>query len=348
VKIGNFKLGKYPVAGLLLLCASSLSAQSSSGPTSFGQLVSQRPPNPTSASSVTKSGLADAAGGGFSTKPSEVPKDFVVLKLAPGFLIHLNVLDDVDFVGDFRVDQQGYLPVPIIGPIHVGGETASEARTQIAQMLLDQKILINPQVNLSVLEYVAPQVTLQGEVAAPGTYSLLAPRKLIDVLALGGGLTLLAGNQIVIVRGDPVLPPSVVPYSKATDPNLVEDVIVQPGDTVQVRRAGIVYVLGAVIRPGGYVMQEDGKLNLLEAITLAYGATPAASDDIFILHQGVNGSTTEAPLSYKRLRDLKEKNVELAATDIVYVRPSTIKTILSANSGLLSAAASASVYGVFR
>lgn len=335
-------------AGAVLLFSSSLSAQSMSGPPSLGQLLAQRPANSTGVSPATKGGLADAAGGAPATKPSEVPKDFVDLRLGPGFLVGLNVLDDTDFVGEFRVDPQGYLPLPIIGSVHVGGETASEARAQITQVLLDKKILLNPQVNLSVLEYVAPQVILQGEVAIPGTYSLLAPRKLVDVLALGGGLTLLAGNQVVIAHGNSALPPEIVSYSKASDPSLVENVMVQPGDTVQVRRAGVVYVLGAVVRPGGYVMQEDGKLNVLQAITLAFGSTPAASDDIFILHQGEHGNNIETTFSYKQLREDKQMNIELAATDVVYLRPSTIKTILSVNSALLSAAASASVYGVFR
>src|ERR1019366_1240766 len=42
-----------------------------------------------------------------------VPEDFPQLKLAPGFLVELKVLDDSDFQGDFRVDQEGNVALPI-------------------------------------------------------------------------------------------------------------------------------------------------------------------------------------------------------------------------------------------
>ena len=130
-----------------------------------------------------------------------VPQDFTKLALAPGFLMQLRVLDDPDFGGSFRVDQQGDIALPILGIIHVAGETVSAARLQIQKKLLDDQILKNPDVNLTVLEYTAPEVTIVGEVVSPGKYPLLAPRTLVDVLALAGGTTLTAGNEVQITRG---------------------------------------------------------------------------------------------------------------------------------------------------
>jgi len=46
----------------------------------------------------------------------------------------------------------------------------------------------------------------------------------------------------------------------------LSDTVIQPGDTVTVKRAGIVYVLGAVTRPGGYIMQEGGELDVTQAV----------------------------------------------------------------------------------
>src|ERR1700740_3215885 len=60
-----------------------------------------------------------------------VPQDVTKLRLAPGFLVSLNVLEDPDFVGSFRVDEQGNLVIPVLGVLHVAGETAYEARNQI-------------------------------------------------------------------------------------------------------------------------------------------------------------------------------------------------------------------------
>ena len=54
--------------------------------------------------------------------------------------------------------------------------------------------------------------------------------------------------------------------------------MVHPGDTVQVKRAGIVYVMGAVNRPGGYVMQEEGRSTSCRLSRWPNGTTVAAID----------------------------------------------------------------------
>jgi polysaccharide export outer membrane protein len=274
-----------------------------------------------------------------------VPADFAQLRLAPGFLLSLNVLDDSDFTGTFRIDQQGDIEIPILGTLHIGGETAAEARAQIRGVLLDEKILNNPQVDLQVLEYSAPEVTIIGEVAAPGRYPLLVPRKLMDVLALAGGTTIAAGNEVQITRGNSDSEPVLVHYSKATNPKSVEDAIVHPGDTVQVRRAGIVYVLGAVTRPGGYVMQEDGTLNVLQAISLANGTTiAAATGTVYLLRRNLDGTEVDIALPFNKMQHGQSADVQLRATDILYVPTSKIKSILTYSQSILAAATTATIY----
>lgn len=297
--------------------------------------------NGSSASGATsKNGSGTAAGG-----LTMVPEDFAKLRLAPGFLVSLDVLDDADFRGVFRVDQQGDIALPILGTIHVAGLTVSEARAQIQKRLLDEKLLKDPQVNLSVLEYTAPEVTIIGEVASPGKYPLLIPRKLVDVLALAGGTTLTAGNQVQITSGSPEAESVLVHYSRATNSKAVEDVVVHPGDTVQVKRAGIVYVLGAVTRPGGFVMQEEGTLNVLQAIALAYGTTALASTHtIYIMHQNADGSVKYTGVPYKKMTRGQSTDVQLHATDVLFVPTNTIKAIYSNTQQLVNAAATSAIY----
>jgi polysaccharide export outer membrane protein len=276
---------------------------------------------------------------------AQVPADFAQLKLAPGFLLGLNVLDDPDFAGAFRIDEQGYIALPVLGTLRVAGKTVSEARVQIRQGLLENQILQDPQVELSILEYSAPEVTIIGEVANPGRYPLLVSRKLVDVLALAGGTTITAGNEVLITHGNSDAEPVLVHYSKATNPRTVEDAIVNPGDTVQVKRAGIVYVLGAVARPGGYVMQEDGKLNVLQAVSLANGTTIAASaGTIYLLRRNPDGTEVDIALPLKKMQQGQRADVELHATDVLFVPTSKIKSILTNSEGILTAAASASIY----
>lgn len=274
-----------------------------------------------------------------------VPEDFATLKLAPGFLVGLTVLDDADFTGQFRVDQQGNITVPILGSVHIAGETAEEARAQIRTRLLDGQLLKDPQVSLEILEYTAPQVTIIGEVVTPGKYPLLVPHNLVDVLALAGGPTPLSGNEVQITPESPEAKPVLVHYSKSSDPRAFADVIVHPGDTVQVKRAGVVYVLGAVNRPGGYVMQEDGTLNVLQAISLANGTSVAASTKtIYLLRHNPDGTEVNIALPYKRISHGKRTDIRLHATDVLFVPTSAMKSILTSSQGVLTAAASASIY----
>jgi len=289
--------------------------------------------------------ISSARGTAANPGLSVVPADFSQLKLAPGFLLSLNVLDDSDFVGAFRIDEQGNIAPPVLGILHVAGETVSEARSQIRQVLLEKKILQDPQVDLSILEYTAPQVTIIGEVASPGKYPLLIPHSLVDVLALAGGTTITAGNEVLITHGNAGADPVQVHYSRATNPDAVRDTIVKPGDTVQVKRAGIVYVLGAVNKPGGFVMQEEGTLNILQAISLASGTSVTASTrTIYLLRRNADGTVVDIVVPYKKIANGKSADMQLRATDVLYVPTSTFKAVMTNSQGILTSAASATIY----
>ena len=313
----------------------------------------QMPGSPNGSSSAATSGQnrSDAAGATGGPGLKMVPEGFAKLPLAPGFLVSLNVLDDPDLVGVFRIDQNGDIAPPVLGTMHVAGKTVSEARVQIRNKLLEDQILKDPQVNLAVIEYTSPEVTIIGEVAAPGKYPLLTPRTLVDVLAFAGGTTLTAGNEVQITRGsanaEPIPKSILVHYSRATDPDAVKQAIVNPGDTVLVKRAGIVYVLGAVTRPGGYVMQEEGTLDVLQAISLANGASLAAkTGDIHILRRDDHGTVADIRLSYAKLTHAQIPEVQLQAQDVLYVPMNKVKAVLTNGSSILAGAASASIFAI--
>jgi polysaccharide export outer membrane protein len=255
------------------------------------------------------------------------------------------VLDDADFNGTFRVDEAGNIDLPILGELHISGDTVTEARSKIHQKLLDEKILNSPQVELSVLEYSTKEVTILGEVAVPGKYSILAPSRLVDVLALAGGITVAAGNEVQITSDDLGLDPIVVHYSKSTTSKTVENVLVHPGDTVQVKQAGIIYVLGAVSKPGGYVMQEDGTLTVLQAISLANGTNLSASVSlIHLLRRSSNGIEVDIPLPFNKMQHGRIADFKLQARDVLYVPTSKIKSSFINAQGILATVASASIY----
>jgi polysaccharide export outer membrane protein len=134
-------------------------------------------------------------------------------------------------------------------------------------------------------------------------------------------------------------------YARGTSPASVEDILIKPGDVIHVERAGMIYVLGAVNRPGAYLMQEDGKLDVTQAIALAFGtALQASTGSIRVIRREVDGKLTEIPVLYGRTMKAKESPIILHAEDIIYVPPSKVKTALMDSQSVMSSAASATIY----
>ena len=277
-----------------------------------------------------------------------VPDDFANLKLAPGFLLKVEVYDQPDFSGNIRVDDEGGISIPFLGMLHVAGETIVQAQDRIQQKFRDKGILKNPQVTIDVEQFPATGATVLGEVQNPGRVEILTPHRLLDVIGLAGGETPLAGNEVDVKHADSsAKPTSIYQYSRSSTGDGIRDVLVVPGDTVIVKRTGIVYVLGAVNRPGGYPMQEDGELNVAQAISMAQGlAMQAKTSALRVVKHGPDGQFREVPVPYNRIMNGKEAPMTLAAGDIVYVPVNHIKAVFTSSSSLIGETAAASIYVV--
>jgi polysaccharide biosynthesis/export protein len=273
-----------------------------------------------------------------------IPEDFSTLQIAPGFLLNMEVFDTPEYSFSLRVDSKGNVTIPMVGSVQVGGLTLVEAGTKIAASLRDAKILTEPQVNLNIQEYAGREITVLGEVHAPGRIELLAPRHLDDVIAMAGGETQYAGKVIEIRHEAGVTPRTqVVQYSRSTDNHTLGETMVLPGDTITIKRAGIVYVLGAVTRPGGYLMQEDGDLNVTQALALAYGTTmPAAVGSMRLIRKLDDGQVAETPIPYRDIMKGKVPPPRLQAEDVIYVPVSKVRVVLAQS--LLATTAQAAIY----
>jgi polysaccharide export outer membrane protein len=277
---------------------------------------------------------------------TSVPDDFSSATLAPGYLLDMQVYDMPEISGQLRVDNNGNITVPMAGSISVNGMSLSEAHDAIEAKLRDAQILKDPKINLDVAQYADSNVTVLGEVASPGRIPLLAPHSLSDVLAMVGGETITAGDTVEIRHSaNGHMTTQVIPYARSKNTPAAEDIVVRPGDTVTVPRAGIVYVLGAVNRPGGYVMQEDGQLDVAQALALAYGTQMnAAIGGIHIVHKNSDGTVIEIPVEFRKITQGKASAPMLHAQDIVYVPVSKAKTVIASSLGIITSTSSALIY----
>jgi polysaccharide biosynthesis/export protein len=108
------------------------------------------------------------------------------------------------------------------------------------------------------------------------------------------------------------------------------NVPIYAGDIVKVTRAGIVYVVGAVRKPGGFTVKGNEQMSLLKAIALAEGLSNTSSKGhtrIIRTDEG-SGKRSEIPVELGKILDGKAPDMDLQAADIVFVPNSTGKTVL--------------------
>ena len=161
-------------------------------------------------------------------------------------------------------------------------------------------LFASPHVSIFVDESASQAITMVGEVNHPGPYPAIGERRLFDMISAAGGLTDKAGRIVTIVHRDD--PDHKVELQLSS--NLAEDtqnnVDVIPGDTIIVSRAGIVYVVGDVQHPSGFLI-EDNSLSVLKALALAGGSTrTSALNKTKILRQTPNG-IQEIPVPLKKV-----------------------------------------------
>ena len=278
------------------------------------------------------------------TSASSPQADAPWVRIGPGDLLQMSVFDVPELGQTVRVDDKGDGVINLLGRIHFAGMTPAEAQTQVANELQSRNLIVDPRVTLLIQEYGTQGVSVVGEVKRPAVYPVLGSRNLLDVIAAAGGLTPLAAHQATIHhRGENEKP---VTASLSNDPSqlLATNVELRPGDTVIIPRAGIVYVIGDVGRSGGFIMQNSGKITLLQAVALAAGVNrTAATSKTRIIRKAATGFE-EAQVDLKRLLQGKAADLALQPEDIVYIPPSNTKSILMRAPSLAQSAASAAVY----
>src|SRR5438445_2908414 len=105
------------------------------------------------------------------------------------------------------------------------------------------------------------------------------------------------------------------------------NIILQAGDIVTVPHSGIVYVLGAVSKPGGFVLANDrGQMTTLKVLALAGGLNSTAKrDHAVIVRKDTQGQQHEVAVDLKKVMTRQAEDVQLQPSDILYVPDSAAK-----------------------
>lgn len=247
------------------------------------------------------------------------------LMIGAGDLLEVSLYGMPDFKTDVRVSSGGEISLPMLGTVAVRGVSVEQAATLIERNLTQKGIFNDPHITVFVKEYATQGISVLGEVQKPGIYPLLGERKLYDAISAAGGTSLKAGRYAMVTRRDDPQHPLQVPLLTGAD-SMKNNVTVEPGDTIVVSKAGIVYVVGDVRQPGGFVMENGNDITVLKAIALAQGTNPnAALDSARIIRKTPEGPQ-DVPLSLKKIMAAKSSDPQLQPDDVVFVPGSAGKS----------------------
>ncbi len=266
-----------------------------------------------------------------------------VLQVAGGDLLEINVFDIPELSGKFRVSNTGSISLPLIGELAVQDNRTDQVEHTIAQKLEDGGYVRNPQVSVFVAEFATQGVSVLGEVKKPGIYPSFGSHRLLDYLSMAEGTTPLAGTMVDITRRGSTATQRVALRSKG---EARENPEVLSGDTILVERAGVVYVVGDVARPGGFPMDQDDQLSVLQAVALAQGANRTAALKSAKLIRTTPQGRSEVPINLSAMLGSKASDVPLKDGDIVFIPSSAAKSAMKR--GLeagVQAAVGVAIYG---
>ena len=121
--------------------------------------------------------------------------------LQPNDLVSVTVFQEDDLATRARVGNDGTISVPLIGSVRIGGKSVDEA-AQMIRARLAKGYLVNPQVNVGVVEFAKRLVTVLGQVQKGGTFEFpnQGPLDLLQAIGLAGGYSKTANPSKIIVK----------------------------------------------------------------------------------------------------------------------------------------------------
>lgn len=284
-----------------------------------------------------------------------------VERVGPDDLLGITVYDAPELSRAVRVDAEGDIRLPMVQKhIHAAGLYPSDLEKVIGSTLIEENVLVNPIVTVSVMEYRSRPITIAGAVKAPLTFQATGTVTLLDAISRAGGLAENAGPEILVSRPSPTADDksgiltkriSAQGLMNGDDPSL--NLRLEGGEDIRVPEAGKIFVAGNVKHPGAYSITDGSESSVLKALALSNGLDSYSAHMAYIYRtEAGSGGKSEIPIDLKKIVSRKAPDVPLYANDMLYVSNSNGKRVsaqvlavaLGAGIGIASLAIMASHY----
>jgi polysaccharide export outer membrane protein len=198
--------------------------------------------------------------------------------LGPGDVVKATVYGSPDLAVETRVSEAGNMTFPLLGEVHVGGLSTQQAEKKIGGLLEKGGFLKKAQVNLLITTLASQQVSVLGQVNRPGRYPIEGKRKVLDLLAIAGGINADGGDMVSLVRtrNGNTTRETLDIVDMVRKGELNRDVEVAGGDIIFVERAPRAYITGEVQRPGPFRIERA--MTVQQALSAGGGLTPRGTE----------------------------------------------------------------------
>jgi polysaccharide biosynthesis/export protein len=246
-------------------------------------------------------------------------------------MITLSVYDSPEFSRSIRVGPDGNIRMPMMKQkIKAQGLLPSELEVAIAAALVDEKLLVDPFVTVTMSEYHSRPISVVGAVKNPVTFQAVGTVTLIDAITRAGGLSEEAEGEILISKtgADKVtrLVQRVSVRVLIDNPDPEKNILLTGGEEIRVPQAPRIIVAGNVKKPGSYPVKENSEMTVQKAIALAEGLSQFWGNKAYIIRPDeATGKKNEIEVPLKEIMSRKAQDMPLMARDILYIPDSSGK-----------------------
>lgn len=280
-------------------------------------------------------------GSGILVEPSE---DY---RIGSRDVIEIKVKDAPELSDTFEVTAAGNITMEYLNRIAVAGKTTDE----LARYLVDRlrgSYLRDPRVSVTIRQYNSRSFFILGAVNKPGVYQMESRASLVTLLILAGGLGANHGSTAYIFRR---LKPAAAAATQAVGQTgedaakaaeyemfpaningifkgqIEGNVMLEPGDVVNVPQMDVFFVSGEVTAPGEFSLKPGTTLR--QAISLARGFKfNAAKDRVIIVREDPRtGKREDIKVDVGAIMDAKQPDIALQPNDLIQVPNSKLKSL---------------------
>lgn len=250
-------------------------------------------------------------------------------KIGVDDLLGIAVYDSPELSRTVRVSADGTIRLPLIHQqIQAMGLLPGDLETAIIEALRQEKLLVEPVVTVSVVEYRSRPISVAGAVRRPLTFQAYGQVTLLDALSRAEGMSDDAGPEVLISRVQPgvdgrptTLVQRIAVKALIDGADAESNIRLEGGEEIRVPEAGKIYVVGNVKKPGAFAVRESTETTVLRMLAVSEGLLPFASKVAYVYRResSAGGAGNQMEIELEKIMQRKAPDVPLLPNDVLYV-----------------------------